>query len=342
MSGKPLTVLTTPPPGLFTTPARQLVEKLPGPTLLYLPGKKDPPLFVSVLLHGNETSGWTALSKLLADTQELPRSLIVFIGNIDAAAQGVRCLPGQPDYNRIWRGAPGFEGQMVDEVLSRLQAQTLFAAVDIHNNTGRNPHYSVLTDLTPQTLGLAYLFSDKAVYVEEPATVMSRALGLYCAATTVEVGPLGDTQSDDRTHELLSRYLALERVPAENPPALKLYRSIGRVHIPTDVEFDFADEVPAGRELFEDLILTGGMEAVNFHPLAPEVEFALTRRPLKKSLCVLDPNHQDVTDQFFDEHHGLVTLRRSVIPAMYTTDHAVIRQDCLCYFMEEMSHPDLQ
>ncbi|MEN9204456.1 MAG: succinylglutamate desuccinylase/aspartoacylase family protein [Thermostichales cyanobacterium DRC_bins_46] len=94
-----LTVWQDYPPELLTLDAGDLYQVLPGPTLIHLPGRRQPPLFVSVLLHGNEVTGWLAVRKLLQTYQdrELPRSLLVLIGNVAAARYGMRRLPDQPD-----------------------------------------------------------------------------------------------------------------------------------------------------------------------------------------------------------------------------------------------------
>ncbi|MEF8708104.1 MAG: hypothetical protein V5B38_04150 [Candidatus Accumulibacter propinquus] len=63
-----LTVLDTLPEHFLDTPARELHRLLPGPTLIHLPGRRQPPLFVSVLLHGNEDSGVVALQSVLRHT----------------------------------------------------------------------------------------------------------------------------------------------------------------------------------------------------------------------------------------------------------------------------------
>ena len=334
-----LNILETPPPGLFDTPAQALLQLLGKPTLLYLKGQQEPPIFFSTLLHGNETSGWEACCEVFGEAlrsqQTLKRSVVLFIGNLEAAAQGVRSLPGQMDYNRIWRGEHEHT-QLVEEVLACLQRQPLFAALDIHNNTGRNPHYSVVTEITPQTTGLAYLFSDKAVLVEEPDSVMTRAVQHLCPATTVEVGPVNDVQSTVRTAELIRRYLELDSVPDNGAENLTMHKALARVHVVDGAAFDFADEADAEQLSGDDLVLTAGMEAVNFHPVPAGTEFGFTRKPLHMTLQVLDPAHRDVTAQFLEEVHGDISLCRPVIPAMYTTDHDVIRQDCLCYFMEEI------
>jgi succinylglutamate desuccinylase len=319
------------PAGLLDCDAHQLAACLGGPALIRVPGRRVPPLFVSVLLHGNETSGWTGVRRLLRDLDALPRSLIVFIGNVEAAAAGVRTLPHQQDYNRIWRGAAGPEGALAAAVRDELRGLTLFAALDLHNNTGQNPHYAVVTDLTGDNLGLAYLFDDKAVYVREPDTVMTRIFADVCPAVTLELGPIGDPRCDERAFDIVRRCLELDGNPPADPARLQLFRSEARVHVPEGMSFSFA-----GQDERQPLVLTGGLEAVNFHELLPGTEFALSRGPAGPMPLVLDVAHRDVTAMYFANEGGHVRLRRAVIPAMYTTDPAVIRQDCLCYFMVRM------
>ncbi|MEZ5558179.1 MAG: M14 family metallopeptidase [Pseudomonadales bacterium] len=318
------------PDGLLDCPAERLEALLGGPALIYLRGRRDPPLFVSVLLHGNEHSGWNGLRKLLAEPGELPRSLIVLIGNVEAAAQGLRSLPHQQDYNRIWRGVEGPEAALVADVLGALD-RPLFAALDLHNNTGHNPHYAVLTDLSPMNLGLAYLFSDKAVYVREPDTVLTRVFGERCPAVAVEAGPVSDPNSDERCYDYVKRCLALELIPDADLGAMKLFRTRVRVHVADTLSFAFA-----GDGIGAPLLLTGGVEAVNFHELGAGTIFGTSRVPLRDALRVLDVEHRDVTDEFLVLEGEQILLRQAVTPAMYTTDSLVIRQDCLCYFMETL------
>ncbi|MCR9279722.1 MAG: succinylglutamate desuccinylase/aspartoacylase family protein [Pseudomonadaceae bacterium] len=327
------------PDGLLACDARELAAQLGGSTLIRIAGDRSPALFVSVLLHGNETSGWEALRRYLLAVERPGRSLVVFIGNVLAAAHGQRALAGQPDYNRIWCGAAagGVEQELALALEAELVKQPLFAAIDLHNNTGRNPHYSVLTNFAPQALVLAREFSEKAVYIEEPATVLTRLLQQFCPTVALEVGPVGDAASDDRTLTALHRYCELESLDGD-VPELELHRSLGRVHIPVGASFDFADA--SGGDA--DITLTSGMEAVNFHVVPEGTEFASTACELTQVLTVLDPAHQVVTDKYFRAIDGRITFARDVVPAMYTVDRSVIRQDCLCYLMERFEVPPLQ
>jgi hypothetical protein len=330
----PLRIHTGLPAGLLDREARELHEFLGGPTLLRLSGARGPALFVSVLLHGNETSGWDGLRSWLRDHPELPRDLTVFIGNTVAAREGLRALPEQPDFNRIWRDADGVGAAVAAAVTGAIADEPFFAAVDLHNNTGHNPYYSVVTDLEPHNLGLAYLFSDKAVYVEEPDTVLTRVFAGRCPAVALEVGPVGDARCTERVVDYLERCVSLEAVPSASPESFSLFRSRVRVHVREGVEFSFEGD-PAGGD--GALVLTGGVEAVNFHQLSRGTIFGTSPAPVELVLQVLDNEHQDVTGAYFEKDGETIVLKDSVVPAMYTTDPYVIRQDCLCYFMEQMA-----
>lgn len=96
--------LTEWPEGLCDVPAVLVQQVLPQPTLIHLPGVVPEPIFVSVLLHGDEDVGLKAIQQVVSSYrgQLLPRALSVFVGNVAAATAGVRFLPHQLDYNRVW------------------------------------------------------------------------------------------------------------------------------------------------------------------------------------------------------------------------------------------------
>ena len=66
-----LTTLDHIPAGFLEASAGGLHQVLPGPTLIHLPGRKPDPLFVSVLLHGNEYTGLKAIQNVLGHCEAL-------------------------------------------------------------------------------------------------------------------------------------------------------------------------------------------------------------------------------------------------------------------------------
>ena len=180
------------PEGLLEAEPASLIDLLGGPTLLSLAGKKSEPLFISVLQHGNEHTGFEAIKKVLQKyrNEQLPRSLEIFIGNVSAAAEHERRKDEQVDYNRVWPGhqyGECAEADMMQMILNRMREKRIFASIDIHNNTGLNPHYACINKMDSQFIYLATLFSRTIVYFTRPLGVQSLAFSEYCPSVTVSV-----------------------------------------------------------------------------------------------------------------------------------------------------------
>ena len=177
----------TVPEGLRAARPDQLKDLISALTVIEIPGAREPPILVSGMLHGNEPAGLWAIQRLLEryQHQKPPRTLLLMLGNVAAAARGVRRLDDGPDYNRVWR-AGLYEA--VDRLHARIGARGLFCTVDIHNNTGRNPYFSVVTELAPATLHLAQRFARHVVYAPFPDGPLAKAMAAFAPALTLECG----------------------------------------------------------------------------------------------------------------------------------------------------------
>lgn len=324
------------PPGLMEADARDLIDILDGPSLIHLPGRRPQPLFVSVLQHGNETTGLIAIQQLLKrlEGQELPRALSLFIGNIEAAAKGLRRLDGQPDYNRCWPGTPTpevSEAHMMREVSDIMAARGVFASIDIHNNTGLNPHYACINKLDHRFLQLATLFSRTVVYFIRPTGVQSMAFAEHCPAVTLECGKPGQAHGVEHAVDYLNACLHLSEIPghAVSERDVDLYHTMAQVKIPEHCSFSFGHSAV-------HIALDAELEQMNFREVPPGTEFGVIDRDSEARLIAFDEHGQDVTTHYFglDEHR--IVLKRAVMPSMLTMDERVVRQDCLCYLMERM------
>ncbi|ABC98482.1 peptidase M14 [Synechococcus sp. 63AY4M2] len=329
-----LTVLDHLPDQLLDLEAHQLEDRLGGPTLIHLAGRRDPPLFVSVLLHGNEVTGWQAVQQLLRryTRRELPRSLSLFIGNVRAARYGQRRLDGQPDYNRIWVPGSTPEHAMAEAVLRQMRQRGVFASVDIHNNTGTNPHYACVNYLDPSTLHLATLFGRTVLYFRRPEGVQSMAFGRFCPAVTLECGKPDQPHGTQHACEFLEACLHLSALPQR--PVLSqdidLFHSVAIVKIPDEVSFGFGEEAGDPHLRFPP-----DLDLLNFRELPPHTRIGWTNNGFH--LEVQDEQGQDVADRFFYAQDGEIRTRVPIMPGMLTLNSRIIRQDCLCYLMERYS-----
>lgn len=322
------------PGGFESARASELYRVLARPTLIHLPGRRPEPLFVSVLLHGNEPVGLQAVQGLLADWRgrRLPRALSVFVGNVQAARVGRRRLPGQPDYNRIWGGdrlTP--ESRLAAQVTEEMARRRVFACVDLHNNTGLNPHYAIVAELDHRHLQLATLFDRTVVYATTPVTTCTYAFSRLCPSVTVECGLPGEPAGVTHAREFVAACLHLEHL-SPDPVAehdMDLYHTVAILKVPEDVTFGF------GREGV-DLDLVAGLERCNFRELPAGTVLARVRPGSRARLVAWDESGHDATERFLECQDGTIRLRRAVTPAMFTPREEIIRLDCLGYLMERL------
>ena len=74
------------------------------------------------------------------------------------------------------------------EITDLMKQRAPMASVDIHNNSGRNPHYSGINSLQPEFLNLASLFSDTMIYFTSPAGIQSAAFAEFCIKPKLKKG----------------------------------------------------------------------------------------------------------------------------------------------------------
>lgn len=330
-----LAILDAIPDGLLDCGSADLPSVLGGPTLIELPGRLGAPLFVSVLIHGNEDSGLGAIQQVLKTFagKPLPRPLMLLIGNVRAARVGQRRLTDQPDFNRIWPGAhtglDTSEARVMAEVHRRVVERGAFAAIDIHNNTGRNPHYAVICERDERVMGLAAMFAPKAVLFRGlPGTQTASFSGLI-PAITIECGQPGSAENAEAAGRFLEAALNLSELPRGRAEGAEfdLFHTLVQVRVKPDIGLN---EV-AGQSW---LRLDQSLDLFNFSLLEAGHAFGSTNDPMP--LEAIDEDGRDRAGEFFAVEDGVLRLAASAVPAMLTTDERIVRQDCLCYLMEKL------
>ena len=321
------------PAGLLEAEAVQLHELLGSPTLIHLQGEKAEPLFISTLLHGNETTGFYAVQQLLREYQDkpLPRAVTIFIGNVEAAAAEQRRLDSQPDYNRVWPGSNHdncAETDMMRHVTNIMRKRKPFASIDIHNNTGYNPHYACVNILNPHCIQLAGMFGNTVVYFTSPKGVQSAAFSDFCPAVVLECGQSGDADGISHSTRFLQAVLNTDKLPSGHPQHIKLFHTVARVTVPETFSLGTDDSA--------DIRLNAELEKMNFEQLGNGSIFAGLKPDSNARLLVSNESNEDVSDEFFASKASKIVLKKNATLSMYTTNEKAIRQDCLCYLMEQI------
>ena len=325
------------PDELLEVAASDLWRYLRGPALFCLPGRQPGAVFVSVLLHGNEDTGWRALQTVLRQhrTRPLPRPLLAFVGNIAAAKANRRTLPEQHDFNRAWPGTPHPDtpaARLMRHVVEIARREPLFASIDIHNNTGNNPHYACVNSLEEVHLQLARLFGRTVVFFQEPRGVQLAAFATLCPAVTVECGRPGAISGVTHAAELIHSALALPHFPSHPIPDsdIDLMRTFAIVKVPPDASFSY-DGTDA------DFRLRGDLDALNFSELDRGTLFGtLGRNGLRRLGVFLAESAEAPQGEYFEYAGGEIRLAQRAIPAMLTLDPNAVRLDCLGYLMHRI------
>lgn len=292
-------------------------------------------MVVSCLLHENEHSGWLAVQQYLKPVfegkKELPRDLLLLIGNVKAASANKRHLDGEPDYNRIWdRKTRPEENALVSQVLSKIVQSETFALVDIHNNTGLNPHYGCISSLEKDHLYLASLFSRTAVYFARPEGAFSVVNSCHFPSIALECGISGKEAGTKHACDMVDAVLRLEHFPESkvHPQDLDLFETFATMRIKVGVDFGFEpnDKV--------ELLFRSDLDSLNFQVVPKGTNLGVLALGGGMPLELLDHKGQacDPWSYFDIENRALVT-KCDLIPAMLTLDMDVIRKDCLGYLM---------
>jgi len=334
-----LTIWDKLPEGLLTKEAHELHEFLSGPTLIHLPGIESAPLFVSVLLHGNETTGWEAVKSYLSDYQQnnqpLPRSLSLFIANVSAAKMHKRRLSGQLDYNRVWAGHPSAEGQMMIEILQQMKDRKVFASIDFHNNTGKNPHYACINRKEHNFFQLAHLFSRTVVYFITPDTVQSMAFSKLCPAVTVECGQPEHKHGVQHAKNYLQKVMILGQFSNKllQQEDFDLYHTMAIVKVAAQHTISFAPAKPL------DIHFDSDVDKLNFTAVDSGTCIAISTNETM-GLQAVNEQGVDVTQRYFELSDNEIRTKIPLMPSMLTTKEEIIKQDCLCYLMEKIEMQD--
>lgn len=307
--------------------------------LIELPGGTNDtsPLFVSFMLHGNECSGLSVVQRIINKYKDkkLPRPLIIMIGNVKASKDGVRTVEGGPDMNRIWKNRTHtLLEKKAEAILDYLKTKKLFAAVDIHNNTGENPPYACINKLDLQIAHIAKMFSGVSVYFREPATALSVAMCEFCPAVTLECGKPMDPVGAENAYDLINELLHKEVIPNEmiTDEELSIYHSFATVKIPSACQIAYGE----ASNTDVDFCFKGNLDSYNFTTVKVGEIFGIVNNP-EARLEVTNDKGEDLSDIFFEYENHRISVKKSFVPSMISCVVPVVKQDCLCYLMESYS-----
>jgi hypothetical protein len=158
------------------------------------------------------------------------------------------------------------------------------------------------------------------------------AFAEICPAVTLECGKPGHMRGLQHAIDYLDACLRLSEIPAHpvHEHDIDLFHTVALVKIPTNVTFSF-DHPTA------DIFFNDDLDAFNFRELPAGTALGAIARNSPVRLVATSEQGIDVTDEYFENVGGRLTVKKTVMPSMLTLDENIIRQDCLCYLIERLA-----
>lgn len=315
--------------------AQAFLRELQRPTAFFVRGSNQRKVrVVSGTLHGNEPSGLRAIHRAVYDIAvggpPPATNVWFFIGGVEAAKVGLRMPPGRRDLNRCF--APpfdGIDGAVGEAALRLLRDVPPEVVVDLHNNTGLNPAYTVTPALEPEHLWVGRLFATRFVHSTLKLGTFAEAFEDLAPSVTIECGMAGRPEADATAYAGLCRLLAAPQVEhsfVSAEPLQVLADSI-RVSLVSGLTLAFADAPqPAAH-----VTLDPGIDRHNFEFLSEGVRLGWIQAGGSWPLVAMDEAGADRSTELFALDGDVLRVRRSFVPIMMTTNVEVAVSDCLFY-----------
>jgi hypothetical protein len=328
----------TVPPEPVPERVDDFLDALPGPALFHVRGTDGSRTrVVAGSIHGNEPSGVRAIHRALRERIPPATDVLFYVGGVEAAKApprySHRCLPGRRDPNRCFRPPwEGVDGEISREVLSQIEARraSLEVAVDLHNNTGRNPAYAIVPELEGMHLALALLFAPRVVHSRLSQGSFDEALERWCPSVTIECGQAHDPGADETAWQGLRRLLLTDRIDpvVVSPRPIEVFTGPVRVALAPGLSLAFADAPDPNA----DVTIDPRVDRFNFETLAAETRIGHVRPGAPWPLVAVDEaGRESSRDLFAVEPGGALITRRSMVPIMMTTHREIALSDCLFY-----------
>ena len=207
--------------------------------------------------------------------------------------------------------------------------RNVFACIDIHNNTGRNPHYAIVATQEEAHLTLAKRFSHRVVYATYPDTSCSAAFSKLCPAITIEAGVVGDASGVDHVSRYLIDCIESDIWRDSDLDDFNLYHTVAVVKVREQCSIGMLGEG-------KDVELLPDVDRLNFNMLDPGTQLGVARNAGGVCLSLEGVDRSSTLSDYLTTAHGELRTVKPIMPAMLTTDCEIIKMDCLCYLMERL------
>ncbi len=322
----------------LTLPAtpEQWLHELQQPTAIEIIGKQsDQWRVISVLIHGNEPSGFYATYNFLKQGLIPETNLSIIISSVRAARHEPlfthRYMPGEYDLNRRF-GIIDCHDRVTElaiqitEYIRTLSPQFI---VDLHNTSGQSPAFCVSISSHPSIHKIASLFT-KEIVVTQLVIGSLMEQNFNCPITTIECGG----SQNDKSHNVALKGLTglalvhdINDIDANN---MDVYNHPVRVRVHAGISLDYGDQADTD----VDITLINKIENLNQDVTTAGSHIGWLDRSLTDCLLAINDHGEDIITHLFHIEDGKLLAQRDIKIFMATRRADIAMDDCLFYVVE--------
>ncbi|WP_144391927.1 hypothetical protein [Pleionea sediminis] len=318
------------------SPQRWL-EQLDTSTIIEFKGQNSSEWRVlSVLIHGNEPSGFFAVFEFLKNQLRPTVNLAIIISSVRAARHPPyfthRFVPGEFDLNRRFGVSLTSEKvhdgvtELATEIIHYIQSKSPSLIVDLHNTSGNGPEFAVSVSDDLSIKQLASVFT-KTMVITHLVVGSLMEQNFNCPIVTIECGGAQNSRSHKIAYQGLVDFAQMESMPVLDEPIFETYYHPFRIEARSGVSLDYGEY--HNRDV--DITLRQDIERFNFTEIEAGTELGWINRTLTDCIQAKSESGEDVVNSLFSVKDLKIIAKRPMKLFMATCRADIAVSDCLFY-----------
>ena len=318
---------------LMAQTPEQWLFSLSRPVAIEIPGKDTSRCrVVSVLIHGNEPSGFFAVYEFIKKEVQPVTNLSIVISSIRAAKVppvfSHRVVPGEFDLNRRF-GVLDCHNRVTElarHITEYIRSLCPEVIIDLHNTSGNGPAFSVSISDHPVIRQVATLFSEQMIVTQlNVGSLMEQ--NFNCPVVTVECGGAEDPVAHRCALDGLLKFSQLSLRTEQSELPMKVYMHPVRVKAVEGVSLTYERQENSDF----DLTLLFDIEKFNNNVLPIGASIGWVGRELADCLTAIDDFGYQVVHNFFAVKDNQIIAKQALQIFMATARRDIALSDCLFY-----------
>ncbi len=287
---------------------------------------------ISVLVHGNEPSGFFAAFNFLKQRIKPNVNLAIVISSIRAAKTHPRFthryVPGEYDLNRRFGILDCHDRvtELARQITEYIRSRKPSLVVDLHNTSGSGPAFAVSVSEHPAIKQLATLFTSQMVVTQLIVGSLMEQ-NFNCPVVTIECGGANDLQSHEVALQGLTQLAKIDKLLLDSEATIEVFLHPVRVKAHPGISLNYGTH--NNEDI--DIVLLESIERFNYRTVPEGTTLGWLNRPLTDCLEVINDHGQDVVTALFEINNQQLIARNPLRVFMATGRADIALSDCLFY-----------